>query len=178
MIPVDQTLFDSHFGNCWAACLASIFEIPLESIPFPNGNDDDFWPIYHAWLAERNATVVSLTRGEWVPAGLVIGSVVSPRFDGVQHAVVVLNNMIIHDPHPSKDSECDDFSKVIGVDLIFPLDPSKPMRINPKVGDDLQTLRAELANSRTAEGIARELLALKKGDPDKDKPLAPATDQL
>lgn len=43
---------------------------------------------------------------------------------------------------------------------------------------EILSLRAELANSRTAEGIARELLAMKKGDHDKDKPLAPATDQL
>lgn len=130
MIPVDQTIFDNKRGNCWAACVASIFEVPLESVPWPNGNDDDFWPTYHSWLNERNATVVSLTRGEWIPRGYVIGSVMSPRFEGTHHAVVVHEGRIVHDPHPSKASEGEDFAKVIGVDLIFPLDPSKPIRLS------------------------------------------------
>jgi hypothetical protein len=129
VIPVDQTIFDNKRGNCWAACVASIFEVPLESVPGPSGIDEDFWPDYHKWLADRNATVVSLTRGEWVPAGYVIGSVMSPRHEGTQHAVVIYRGKVVHDPHPSKTSEGDDFSKVIGVDLIFPLDPSKPIGI-------------------------------------------------
>ena len=129
MKPIDQTILDNSKGNCWAACLASIFEVPLESIPGPSGVAEEFWPDYHAWLNARNATVVSLGRGEWIPDGFVIGSVMSPRFPDSQHAVVIHNGKVVHDPHPSKASLKDDLSDVVGVDLIFPLDPSKPIGI-------------------------------------------------
>ena len=144
MIPVDQTIFDNHYGNCWAACLASIFEVPLESVPWPNGNDDDFWPTYHAWLNERNATVISLTRGDWTPSGYAIGGVMSPRFEGTEHAVVVFKDRVVHDPHPSKASLSDDLSKVTTLDLIFPLDPSKPMAIKEAKHNDIDFRAMEL----------------------------------
>lgn len=129
MIPVDQTIFDNKRGNCYAACIASIFELSLEFVPSPNGNDDDFWPIYHSWFEKGNARVVTLTRGEWVPPeSYLIGTVKSPRFENTDHAVVIYGGKVVHDPHPSKQSIAEDISKVTHVDFIFPIDPSKPIR--------------------------------------------------
>lgn len=130
MIPIYQTIFDNKKGDCYAACIASIFEIPLESVPKPNGIDDDFWPIYHEWFAKYNARVISVARGDFIPPdAYLVGTVKSPRFKDTDHAVVIYGNKVVHDPHPDRTSERDDLSEVFSIDFIFPIDPSKPMEI-------------------------------------------------
>lgn len=129
MLPVDQTIFDNQKGNCYAACIASIFEIPLESVPTPNGVAEDFWPTYNYWFEKGNARTTTLTRGDWIPPeAYLIGTVKSPRFEGTDHAVVVYGNRVIHDPHPDKTS-LGDISLVTHLDFIYPIDPSKPIHL-------------------------------------------------
>src|SRR5579875_1399637 len=53
MIPIRQTR-TGEIGNCFAACLASILEIPLQVVPeFPTGSDEQFFEAAQKWLATK-----------------------------------------------------------------------------------------------------------------------------
>lgn len=125
MKKVDQTIFDTSFGNCFAACIASIFELELDQVPFPDGNSENFWRIYDKWFTERGFSVVNLKRGDFIPNGFCLGVVSSPRHPGTDHAVVIHNGKVVHDPHPSRASEMDNLDLVHSIDMIYPLDPSR-----------------------------------------------------
>lgn len=115
MRPVTQThgyVDDAHRGNCVAACIASIFELPLTAVP----RKDDSTKL-HAWLCRRYPGVTVLKRlwqephpeypYEFVPVfkdeppfnlGYWIATVESPRFttacprcEGSGEAVVYLD---------------------------------------------------------------------------------------
>lgn len=112
MKAVDQTVFvgDTRPGNCFAACIASIFEVPLESIPA--------WEIESQWaehwieVSDYLANKFGVGMLEIVFASRTGGLThdddcfciltgKGPR--GVNHAVVGLGPNIVHDPHPSRD---------------------------------------------------------------------------
>jgi hypothetical protein len=112
MRPIDQTIFvgDTQPGNCFAACIASIFEIPIESIPAweTDAQWPDHWIQVSDYLAE--AFGVGMLKIDFASGtgGLVhdddcfcILTGEGPR--GVDHAVVGLGPNIVHDPHPSRD---------------------------------------------------------------------------
>ena len=123
MKPVDQTRFGIELplseapGNCWAACIASILELPLSEVP----DEADFWkpgmnhrqscriyePAVMLWLRDKGYILVEVPmkgvffRGEeWNPPCILSGP--SPRNNEVNHAVVGVGNKIVHDPHPSR----------------------------------------------------------------------------
>ncbi len=116
MKPVKQTLFEPGKGNCFAVCVASLLEMPLEDVPhflvdYPN---QDWWEVFQTWLGDRNlfAIEVTLKENEAVLAGLPCGTHCmitgkSPRHDCL-HAVVGKVRRFgakmfwdyIHDPHP------------------------------------------------------------------------------
>ena len=101
MIPIDQTRFGFPEGNCLAACLCSILEVPLdESLRF-HGDP--------AWQSRLREFMVR--HGSWVhfvdnilfpvtPRGVHVGGGPSPR--GIAHACVFEDGRLIHDPHPSR----------------------------------------------------------------------------
>jgi hypothetical protein len=102
MIEVTQTELgaDNPRGNCLAACLASILELPIDAVP-------DF---YECEQAGRNWFIVLTeflaTRGlQPVEGGQRdrhhIGVGASPR-SSHSHAVVMLGDKIVWDPHPSR----------------------------------------------------------------------------
>ena len=105
MIPVTQTKFhesDSGTkGNCFAACVASILELPIDKvIPFDEYEDDEgnAWSdVAFSFFYERNLDIdISIKP----IAGYAIACGFSER--NVLHSVVVYNGEIVHDPHPSK----------------------------------------------------------------------------
>ena len=137
MIPVDQTRYGHPHGNCLAASIASILEIPVDAVPVVEMSRR--WPAMVEFvrafgldlvavdLATETATMygaegpVSVVRypATLVPDGYCIGSGQSAR--GVQHACVYLNGELAHDPHPSRLG-------IRGVDrwyLFLPISPSK-----------------------------------------------------
>ncbi len=142
MVPVDQTVFDNLRGNCYAACIASVLEMKLEDVPWPNGNNDDFAGIYETWFAELNLQVVYAVPGVPMPKGYLIASVPSPRFPGSNHAVVIKDGRVVHDPHPSRASLRDDLSEVTCVDLLTILDPTRPVRVGRNPIDSAIALSA------------------------------------
>lgn len=119
MNPVDQTRF-AEDGNCFAAALASVLEIPLEEVP---EFTEDGWLIeVNTWLQGRGLCYLEFPVHEqerWRTyylkhAGfhLLLGD-----NRGLCHAVVAKAGVIVHDPHPSQDG----LSKVTHAGFLIPL---------------------------------------------------------
>lgn len=106
MIPVDQTLFGKN-GNCWAACIASILEVPLEGVPNFCALPGNWLEKAEEWLRKHHElTVLGFrARGEGAfycrPALHHVMSGPGPR--GLLHAVVGFQGEMVHDPHPSRN---------------------------------------------------------------------------
>ena len=114
-------------GNCTAACLASIFEVPLDKVPDPRWPADIPWregqdkgqdkitpraklavekrgQVFQDFLARYGLYSINVkTDG---PGGFLLGYtmgvVTNPR--GLPHAVVCYNGKIEWDPNPLQDS--------------------------------------------------------------------------
>lgn len=107
MKPVDQTVFGYPNGNCFAACVASILEIPIEDTPSIEGRK--FESVWDAWFNERGLAFVDVPAGDgaYIP-GFCIATGKSPRGGltssgrPVLHAVVAQNMTLVHDPHPER----------------------------------------------------------------------------
>jgi hypothetical protein len=128
MIPVDQTILKPPLGNCYAACIASIFEVSIDEVPSPIGDEGlTRWSDYEARLqdqffASRGIyTVLSTVAKDWTPPGYTILSAISPRGD-YEHAVVCLDGIIVHDPHPRRDMGVGEWKTWI---LFCTMDPIK-----------------------------------------------------
>lgn len=94
-------------GNCYSACLASLMDLSLHSVPnfhvVTSQKNIDWGTAVNAWLAERGLwTTHVLWSKEWLEywapqAGGYILSGKSPRGDH-NHAVVAEGTKIWHDP--------------------------------------------------------------------------------
>ena len=104
MIPVDQTTFGRGAGNCFSACVASIFEVAIDELP--NFRCERGWPQnFDGWLRDRGLArmTVNVAGGGWPPVGAWgIATGPSPRGEFL-HACVYKGNELVHDPHPSRD---------------------------------------------------------------------------
>ena len=107
MIPVKQTIFNDTLGDCFSACVASIFELPIEEVPnFWEQTQDvsEFWRLNNKWLMQNKG--FKCIHFELLPKDrhvvddlLCIACAKSPR--GKTDHAVVWKNGLIHDPHPS-----------------------------------------------------------------------------
>lgn len=134
MIPVEQTRFGRPIpneptteppGNCWAACIASILELPLDRVPDELSHwklgmtPRESWRPYeqemHRWLRQRHGLLLfTLRHGAGAYCGpkdcfeyYCIASGASPRSPHTLHAIVAkvaysAGVTIAHDPHPDK----------------------------------------------------------------------------
>lgn len=128
MIPVTQTkLHDPprQNGNCLAAALASILELPIEAIPeFEDMKKSEWWDELKSWLKIRGMYIINFD-GENIQFLLdnfdmyFIVSGTSPRGD-CNHSVIYKGNKMVHDPHPSGNG----VTEIKEVDVIVPVDPS------------------------------------------------------
>jgi hypothetical protein len=129
MIPVDQTRFGDPDGNCLAACLATLLELPLDEVPHFAGEGWQYrlahWLGAHGLWALRFAPPqpsslddAAAWLDETVP-GWCIVSGQAPR--GLLHATVWQGGELVHDPHPSRDGILD----VEDVLVLVPLDPAR-----------------------------------------------------
>lgn len=128
MNPVMQTVLGRH-GNCYSACLASLFEIPLDQVPnfFDVAGDDDsaWWGEVRSWLRARGFGVITVlvdenSRLDLFDGWFIVGG---ESCRGIGHATIWRDGQLVHDPHPSKCG----IIKADSVDLLYPLDPSKLM---------------------------------------------------
>lgn len=115
MIPVYQKIEhdpgNGAWGDCHRAALASVLELPLESVPhFNEGAPADWRVAERAWLAKRDlepmlfAVAGDLERAlhqaaAIVPAGFYLLSGTS-SVDGLNHTVVARGDRVVHDPDP------------------------------------------------------------------------------
>ena len=97
-------------GDCWRACVASIFELPIEDVPhFVTLGDRNRTKEYIKFLYKRRWGIYSVTtENEDFPCitkdeheyYFAIGP--SPRFKNATHMVVCHKGEIVHDPAPDK----------------------------------------------------------------------------
>jgi hypothetical protein len=102
MIPVTQTEIgvDNPRGNCLMACVASILEVPLESLPdlYEREKAGDHWfTVLAEVLASHGLKPIEGGKRDLYHIG--VGP--SPRSD-MPHAVVMLGTEMVHDPHPDR----------------------------------------------------------------------------
>jgi hypothetical protein len=128
MIRVDQTTFGFPGGNCFSACVASLLEIQLDSVPYFMA-DDEWFQRFSDWLAPQGLWPVCFKLdGAWRPDGLHILSGKSPREPenpDALHSVVARHDHIVHDPHPSRGG----LLRRDDIVLLVPLDPAKFARL-------------------------------------------------
>lgn len=122
--PVTQTRTGRPCGNCWAAAIASILEVPLEAVDWsaelapeeiePDGPDGEAGPRYHAlreerldalgvWILEVPVDNVAAWPADYFPPdAFVLGY--GPNPDGVPHVVVWQGpptaGRMVWDPNP------------------------------------------------------------------------------
>lgn len=122
MKPVEQTITKPPNGNCFAACVASLLELPLEQVPNylePHGVWFENW---QKWLSERNLTLYCWT-ASYTPKGYSVLNAKSPRGD-FHHSVVALDGEVVWDPHPDRHMGLGERVEYVVFGI---LDPSKPI---------------------------------------------------
>lgn len=131
MKPVDQTAFGAPHGNCLMASVASILEVPLESLPVLYDecevNGRNWWDVLLDALRPHGFTALHYPNGDdgysaIMPPGYHIASGISPR--DLRHAVVYLDGHLAHDPHPSRAG----INRAERFYLLMPLATSTPER--------------------------------------------------
>lgn len=118
MITIDQTIFEDGKGNCLAACVASVLELPIDEVP--NFAEMGFFEGLYRWLEGRNLRPITVRFSEakhcasaffeYSDEPLIMWGD-SPRFANgghrKMHAVVGAPDgyglKLIHDPHPSRE---------------------------------------------------------------------------
>lgn len=126
MKPVNQIILDDILGDCFRACVASIFEMPIKEVPnFWEQTQDaeTFWKLNDDWIAKnKGCRCINFSFKETdrhlIDGVLCIAIAESPR--GKCGHAVVWQDGVIHDPHPSKAGlaeEPDTFA------LFIPLNP-------------------------------------------------------
>lgn len=143
MIPVYQTIFKAGSGDCFSACLASLLELPLDSIPKFRRDETKEVSMMDAartWLKERfGLSIITVQMAEEVETGTdyriinafsdtpCIAGGVSPNNPGGHHAVVgVINDLeqftMTHDPNPSNLGIVGD---PVNLYFLVPMNPAK-----------------------------------------------------
>lgn len=138
MKKVTQTLLGSEVGNCFAACIASMFELTIDEVPNFCADKEMWWRNLQAWLKPMNLAFVELQMPEdkmpplpiLSDGMLCLATGKGPR--GLMHAIVVRYGTdgtmhwldTAHDPHPSREALVE--TRYLGWFIV--LDPSKPIR--------------------------------------------------
>ena len=115
MKPVFQTQFDipangesidpTKHGDCFKACIASIFELPLDEIPYFVHHEDTWWSEFTLWCKDTQQIIPMWLHGLTDPKlqTYYIASVPSPRSTPeslANHEIVMKGSEVVHDPHP------------------------------------------------------------------------------
>ena len=119
-------------GGCVAACLASILECGLESVPAMElanpgqGDWDCYWIDRVApWLAERGLCLQA-SAGSDAPCGYVIGIIESDVDGAPGHAVVLLDSRLEWDPSELMIGQIELSGTLAFLSLIHISEPTRP----------------------------------------------------
>ena len=100
---VYQSILTAPGGNCHQACLATIFEKPLEFFPDNWGEDDVWYHNFDSFMVHTFSLKPLVLDPEilevWTPPGLHLMAVESPRGDHL-HCVVGEGGEQVWDPWP------------------------------------------------------------------------------
>lgn len=94
-----------HNGNCFAACLASLLDLPLWMIPpfedmFARGS----WrKRCDEWLIQFYGQIMVRTDGHDLKDKPEFYIANGPSARGVDHSVIYSNGILVHDPHYSNE---------------------------------------------------------------------------
>ncbi len=112
MKPVMQTICDFEHGDCMRACIASIFELPIDAVPnFQEDVPDHFDEKLIKWCDKFGLfplDVICKNIDDYtfmLKDCYVVACGESPRsidHEKHNHAVVWLNGKMVHDPHPDQ----------------------------------------------------------------------------
>lgn len=136
MKPVEQTIFRPEEGaNCYAACVASLLEIPLVDVPHLHGAEgmtekgyDGYRERLYRWLRARNLEPLYFkAQHDWIPSGYAIMAVRSPRCPEIEHAVVARDGVVVWDPHPQRERWAEIGQETVGYTIFQAIDPAKAM---------------------------------------------------
>jgi hypothetical protein len=113
VIPVDQTITGFKKGNCFQACIASIFEVEINQIPgFMGKGIKNFDSVLEKWLKEMGLLMPAWyvdgeedfleKQQEYFPDTYMVVMGKSPRAKKNEwHCVVYHDGKMVHDPHPA-----------------------------------------------------------------------------
>ena len=86
---VYQTIIDNEKGDCFRACLASIMELPIKTVPNNHESKQAQFFFYNNWLKQFNLQLAFIQFGSMpLPEGCFILSVKSVMFPNCTHAVI------------------------------------------------------------------------------------------
>ena len=90
-------------GNCRAACIASLLEVPLWMVPAIEDMRGDLQEErWHEWLDRLFRLELIRTQGADAPSSeYYIACGPSPRSSDIYHSVIYSAGALVHDPHPS-----------------------------------------------------------------------------
>ena len=114
MIPQKQSITGLEQADCLQACIASILEKPMDSVPnFMLFGNEHYWEALYLYIVSIGfggiAYVDGLPKnGDFYIVSLDFGD----NFD-YSHCVIYKNGEIVHDPHP-KGTQEGDLDKIIG----------------------------------------------------------------
>lgn len=114
MTPVDQTRFydptlpvHQQRGNCLQAVIASLLDLPLDTVPhFVQDHVDtdgarNWWNTMIDYVRSHGWGLHGATL-ETHPGEHLMVSGPSPRGAGVHHVVIYRDRVMVHDPHPDR----------------------------------------------------------------------------
>lgn len=113
MKPVYQTEFGTKLGDCFRACVASIFELPIEDIPNfwkQTQNVHKFWELIDNWTVKNKGfrcLSVRFAKKDINLVDKILCIAIGPGAPNskVDHAVVWKDGLL-HDPHPDNTGLC------------------------------------------------------------------------
>ncbi len=107
MKPVMQTVINNfRTGDCMRACVASIFEFDIETVPnFMRKGKDKYIEFFQLWCVKLGISPLDVAFNEsddtkFIKDCYMIAVGTSPRNKDYSHGVVWLNGKCVHDPHP------------------------------------------------------------------------------
>jgi len=111
LTPVRQTRFGFN-GNCMNACIASILDLAIETVPYPLNDDEKFLDTkLNEWLATLGFAYIEFPWGPMVLAPDIYCIASGPAARGFDHAVVAQTALkddgtvtvhFVHDPPPGR----------------------------------------------------------------------------
>lgn len=110
MTPVKQTI-EGENGNCFTACVASLFDKPLSDVPNFIEFGVNWWGEFTRFVLDQGGEVEGLIKPRNYPSdelwnefdGYMIVGGGSPRGISNGHAVIYRYGEPFFDPHPSND---------------------------------------------------------------------------